>query len=485
MAGKPNGRDGTPAARGAVAERPPAAAAPADLRRVERLFADCSWPDRATFFGARERARRHALKVLEGGSGARAQHTALLVAAAKLFRALSAAADAVSEGAHVAAQLEDEVGISPMELAREVVRGPELLTMAPDAACRALLSTLVGLVPLRSASLWSTDSAERPVCICHAGEGQPSRGAQQLARELVAGEAPDLGGRRLLLGLALGNRRPPVGALVGCASAGARERAHALFVEAGPMLAALVERDALLTANADAERALIAASERRLTRLGFDLHDGPIQDVAVLAQDLRLFRDQLELLLAASGEQEIVRGRLEDLDAQIVSLDGELRRLSGEVQAASVLLNRPFSAALADRVRAFTARTGIEPSVSVDGQPGELSTSQQIALLNIIQEALSNIREHAGASEVQITVSVDEGGVTARVVDDGRGFELEPTLMRAAREGRIGLIAMNERVRLLGGRCRIDSRPGGPTVVSVALERWLPLQTAGNGSDSA
>jgi signal transduction histidine kinase len=58
--------------------------------------------------------------------------------------------------------------------------------------------------------------------------------------------------------------------------------------------------------------------------------------------------------------------------------------------------------------------------------------------------------------------------------------------MRAAREGRIGLIAMNERVRLLGGQCRIDSRPGGPTVVSVALEPWAPPQSAagaGRGSD--
>jgi signal transduction histidine kinase len=39
----------------------------------------------------------------------------------------------------------------------------------------------------------------------------------------------------------------------------------------------------------------------------------------------------------------------------------------------------------------------------------------------------------------------------------------------------MGLVAMHERVRLLGGQCRIDSRPGGPTVVSVSLDRWQPL----------
>jgi len=65
--------------------------------------------------------------------------------------------------------------------------------------------------------------------------------------------------------------------------------------------------------------------------------------------------------------------------------------------------------------------------------------------------------------------------VEARVFDNGHGFDLESALMRAARQGRVGLVAMNERVRLLGGQCRIDSQPGGPTIVSVALDRWLPV----------
>jgi signal transduction histidine kinase len=104
-----------------------------------------------------------------------------------------------------------------------------------------------------------------------------------------------------------------------------------------------------------------------------------------------------------------------------------------------------------------------------------LTTSQQIALLNIIQEALSNIREHAKATTVKITVSVDAHGAEAKVIDNGLGFDLESTLMRTAREGRVGLLAMHERVRLLGGQCRIESRPGGPTAISVTLGRWLPL----------
>jgi signal transduction histidine kinase len=241
------------------------------------------------------------------------------------------------------------------------------------------------------------------------------------------------------------------------------------------MLAAVLERDSLLAANAASERALVASSERKLTRLGFDLHDGPIQEVAVLADDLRLFRDQLEVVLASAPQRKLVHGRLEDLDAQLVALDSELRRISNEVHAASVLLNRPFSGALEELTRTFEARTGVRPRVALEGDMTLLSGSQQIALLNVIHEALTNIREHSDATRVAITVSASEAGIEAHVTDNGRGFDVESTLVRAARKGRLGLIAMHERVRLLGGQCRIESRPGGPTAISVALERWEPL----------
>jgi signal transduction histidine kinase len=195
----------------------------------------------------------------------------------------------------------------------------------------------------------------------------------------------------------------------------------------------------------------------------------------VLAEDLRLFRDQLEVVLASAPQRKLVHGRLEDLDAQLVALDSELRRISNEVHAASVLLNRPFSGALDELTRTFEARTGVRPRAVVEGDMSLLSGSQQIALLNVIHEALTNIREHSDATRVAITVSAGEQGIDAQITDNGCGFDVEATLVRAARKGRLGLVAMHERVRLLGGQCRIDSRRGGPTSINVALERWEPL----------
>ena len=241
------------------------------------------------------------------------------------------------------------------------------------------------------------------------------------------------------------------------------------------MLGAILEREALLAGNAASERALVESSERKLARLGFDLHDGPIQDLAVLAQDLHMFSGQLERFLATPEQRALLSARMEDLDAQLQALDVELRRISNEVHTASALLNRPFARALRDIARAFAARKHIHPRLTLEGDTRLLSASQRIALLNIVHEALTNIREHSEATEVEIAVSINEKGVEAQVTDNGQGFDPESTLMRAARRGRLGLVAIHERVRLLGGQCRIDSRIGGPTVVWVALERWEPL----------
>lgn len=451
---------------------------PADLRRLERLFAEVEWPERRVFLRARRRARKRALEALEGGgSGADASRMALLVACAELFGCMRPELTASpQDAARLARQIEEGMGVTRLALAREVLRSPDLLTMSPAAAVDAQLAMLAALAPLRSASLWTLDDAEQIQCMRHIGEGNPSRGAKQLAQQMLAGESAEPAPRRLLLGLPVGRwQKKPVAALVGSARPGTRGVCHSFLEEGVSMLGAILERDALLAGNAASERALVESSERKLTRLGFDLHDGPIQDVAVVAEDFRVLRDQLDTILADAGHRNLVRGRLNELESQLVTLDVDMRRISNEVRAASFLLNRPFSRALRDVAQAFAARTNIEPRLAVDGEMGSLSASQQIALLNIIHEALANVREHSDATKVEIVVSANAEGVEAQVIDNGHGFDLEPALIRAAREGRLGLVAMHERARMLGGQCRIDSRPGGPTVVSVALERWEPI----------
>jgi signal transduction histidine kinase len=448
-----------------------------EFRRLERIFSEREWNDRRALTRARRSARERAQATLESDVGGPDRtRVALRLAAAELLGSVGGElADAPEEAAAVIAEVQDVLDGDGSELALEVLRAPELLALAPPRAVRSLLVMLLGFAGLRGVSLWTRDTAEHVQVLFNVGDGSgPGPAARRLATELLAGDEPEAH-RRMLVGVAVGRQPQPLAALVATGLAETRIVARMLMNEVAPLLAAILERDALLTNNAESQRSLVESSERKLTRLGFDLHDGPIQDVAVLADDVRLLGDQLDEVIKPERERSLVRGRLEDVEAQLVAIDSELRRLSGEVNAASVLLNRPFDAALRDRIRAFVMRTGIEPEVRISGPMDFVSTSQQIALLNIVHESLNNIREHASATAVQVAVDASASGVTARVQDDGCGFDLESTLMRAAREGRVGLLGIHERVRLLGGQCRIQSQPGGPTVVSIELELWQPL----------
>jgi signal transduction histidine kinase len=168
------------------------------------------------------------------------------------------------------------------------------------------------------------------------------------------------------------------------------------------------------------------------------------------------------------ADRQRVLGRFEDLQARLVAMDGDLRRISLLVQSP-FLHAKPVEEVLRELTDEFTARTGVRPTTQLSGTFTDLTDSQQIALIGLLREALSNIREHSEATHVGISVRTHQGAIEATVTDDGRGFDPEATLVRAARDGHLGLVGMHERVRMLGGQTNIDSRPGGPTVISISL----------------
>jgi signal transduction histidine kinase len=139
---------------------------------------------------------------------------------------------------------------------------------------------------------------------------------------------------------------------------------------------------------------------------------------------------------------------------------------------APAVLQRPFERVIEHERVAFQRLTGVLPEAELSGSFETLSPSQRIALLRVVQEALRNVREHSDAGSVAISIQADGDATRAEIRDDGAGFDVERALARAVRDGRVGLIGMIERIRLLGGSCGVDSRPGGPTVVSVLLPRW-------------
>ena len=201
----------------------------------------------------------------------------------------------------------------------------------------------------------------------------------------------------------------------------------------------------------DALRRVVAAQELERTRLARELHDETGQALTSILLSLRTVEeaagDEQELHAAVAEVRDLVRSTLRDV-----------RQLAVELRP-KVLDDFGLVAALERLTETFGEQTGMSVQFqqllpTSDRLPPEVET----ALYRIVQESLTNIVKHARATNVSVVLARKSDSVSVVVEDDGVGFE-----PRLARDGGIGLVGMQERVALLGGRLAIESRPGAGT----------------------
>ena len=364
----------------------------------------------------------------------------------------------------------EPVETATYDLYRTACASPLVIELPPPVACDIQLRLLVLLGVASEASLWKVEesSIEPMVAI---GHGAESRRARATARAALRRGGLTLMGSRTLRSALVRRFSTP------CAVVVARvpdtvARADAYLAVTASALAPIFERELLLERSAEREHILVTAGEQRLMRIGFDLHDGPIQDVLALGADIAHLREQVYPFILDS-HRERAAGRFDDLLARSVELDRQLREISRSLESRSIV-SRPLGETLHREVDTFAERTGIDARLEIRGDPESLTSAQRIAVYRAIQESLSNVREHSGASTVEIRLRMRRSSIEVRVVDDGHGFEVGRALARAAQRGRLGIVGIGERVRMLGGSFEIDSAPGGPTMLTFALPRVLP-----------
>lgn len=405
------------------------------------------------------------------------ESTSLLRAAAKEVYRLateqrldrSAADDLVRDVAREAGLEPDVAG---MIVHLKALREAALLWSGPTESLSVQLTLLTALAPIESSSVWEKTEAGAVLCAARRGSGPDDVAHRRAAVATLNRTVPEEGVREgNIIGLAVPAGGDSRAALIVFADEGRTDHAYTAATAALSGLGQVLERKRLLDLNHAKEQALVASSERRLSRLGLDLHDGAIQDLAVLAADIRLLKRQVADLVHETEHAAVAIGRFDDLEARVGSIDDDLRELARSYQTSRIT-NRPLTEVIGRTLRAFEGRTRIRTSLEVDGDFMAMTDSQRIALVRSVQEALTNIRQHSGASDVRVRIEEANGAVRAEVIDDGCGFLVEPTLIRAAKHGRLGLVGMAERVRLLGGTFEVDSRPGGPTRIAVVLPEW-------------
>ena len=210
----------------------------------------------------------------------------------------------------------------------------------------------------------------------------------------------------------------------------------------------------------DTVRRVVEAQELERRRLARELHDETGQALTSILLGLKGIRGARTDEDAAQAEA--------DLRELVVQALQDVRGLAVELRP-SALDDFGLLPALERLAETFEERSGIRTRIEARIADERLPPDVETVLYRLVQEALTNVVKHAGATSVSIVLTRRDGGVSAIVEDDGRGFAPDKV-----RDDALGLVGMRERLALLDGTFVIESTPGSGT----ALVAFLPLRAA-------
>ena len=203
----------------------------------------------------------------------------------------------------------------------------------------------------------------------------------------------------------------------------------------------------------------LAVAEERL-RIAHEMHDGLAQVLAYVNTKAQAVKELLR-----NNRPEEATKHLDQLAAAAREVYGDVRESIIGLRNAAVP-GRSVGDSVHDYVRSWEAQHGITCRVRIDHDL-RLSDNAELQLQRIVQESLANVRKHAQARNVDVTLQQADGRIVAMVQDDGVGFN--PELLGRAEFPRFGLATMRERAESIGGTVRLDSSPGQGARVTVEI----------------
>jgi PAS domain S-box-containing protein len=202
---------------------------------------------------------------------------------------------------------------------------------------------------------------------------------------------------------------------------------------------------------------LIATQEAERKRIARELHDDVNQRLAALSIALSGLRR-----VAGDSPRELREG-LARVQQQTIAVTGDIRDLSHELHS-SVLQHAGLVAALRSACQDLGRHHGVEVDFR-GGDVGTIPDDVSLCLYRVGQEALRNMVEHADATHAVVDLARSADRIELTIADDGRGFDVAG----ARRRGGLGLISIEERVRMARGTVVVDSAPANGTRVRVSL----------------
>ncbi len=203
------------------------------------------------------------------------------------------------------------------------------------------------------------------------------------------------------------------------------------------------------------------AHEEERARIARELHDSVAQSLLKIIYAAGFALDFLkEDPRLAVEEIEEVQQRAKDCLRELREIMANLRPTSLDILGLKETIRR--------YAEQFEEEYAINTTVDLRGL-GSIPASAELAIFRILQEELTNVGKHSNAESVSIRSEASQEDLIIVVEDDGIGFD--PRMLAAAQESgeHLGLMAIRERVELLGGELRIDSRPGMGTRIIVSI----------------
>ncbi|MCL4501238.1 MAG: PAS domain-containing protein [Deltaproteobacteria bacterium] len=207
---------------------------------------------------------------------------------------------------------------------------------------------------------------------------------------------------------------------------------------------------------------LLTAQEQERKRISMELHDELGQSLTVMKLQVRAIESALR------DDQPDLKQACLELRQYVDAVIENVRRLSRDL-SPSILEDLGLLSALKYLLEGLGKHLTVKPSLEVEDLNSLFPADAQIIIYRIFQECLHNIAKHAGACQVAVKVQRDGQAVTFSLEDDGTGFEMDKVMNRSASERGLGLAALNERTRILGGSCTVSSRRGKGTKVVCTI----------------
>ena len=215
-------------------------------------------------------------------------------------------------------------------------------------------------------------------------------------------------------------------------------------------------------------------NERFLRRISADLHDGPGQDLSLALLRIGSMAASYKKYPIPKTEQQRAADDFNRVQTALDSALTELRHISAGLQSPEIDPLSPLET-VQRAIRNYERKTHHQVRLVVGRLPQTAPLSVKITLYRIIQESLNNGLRHADGAGQQVRVALVKDGLRIEVMDNGPGFDPD----RLAVDGRLGLVGMRERVRVLGGQFTVKSRPGEGAIVQAVLPLTVPEVTDG------